>query len=88
MNFYLVFFLLINNIIFGTVISGSIKNSLNGKSIPNANIYFSENNLGSVSDPYGNFSIELPDGKYTINVSNIGFKSHTSVVIILSLIHI
>ena len=82
MNFYLVFFLLINNIIFGTVISGSIKNSLNGKSIPNANIYFSENNLGSVSDPYGNFSIELPDGKYTINVSNIGFKSHTSVVII------
>lgn len=82
MYFYLVFLLFINNIIFGTVISGSIVNSFNGKSIPNANIYFSENTLGSVSDPYGNFSVDIPEGEYTINVSNIGFKPHSSTLII------
>ena len=80
MQFNLFFLCLILSSVSGTTISGSIKNSSNGKSIPNANIYFSEYEKGSISDPYGYFEIEVPQGQYTIHITNIGFKTYSSVI--------
>ena len=80
MQFNLFFLFLILSSVSGTTISGSIKNSSNGKSIPNANIYFSEYEKGSISDPYGYFEIEVPQGQYTIHITNIGFKTYSSVI--------
>jgi len=76
----LVFFFIIISFSTGATISGSIKNSANLKYIPNANIYFSENEIGSVSDSYGYFEIEVPQGQYTINITNIGFRPYSSVL--------
>ena len=75
-----IFFLIIISNLSGTKVSGLIKNSTNGKYIPNANIYFSEYEVGIVSNAYGYFEIEVPQGQYTINVTNIGFRSYSSVL--------
>jgi len=55
-----------------------VKNNANGKSIPNANIYIVETKQGRVTNPYGFFEIDLPNGSYTIQITNIGFKSYSS----------
>ena len=63
---------------FGGTVNGTVKNSANGKSIPNANIYIVETKQGTVTDPYGFFEIDLPNGSHTIQITNIGFKSYSS----------
>ena len=81
MSRYFIFIcLFIISFIFGTTVSGIIKNSSNGKSIPNANIYIIEKEEGTVSDPYGYYKIDLSDGSYTISITNIGFKTYSSVI--------
>ena len=80
MQFNLFLLFLILSSVSGTTISGSIKNSSNSKPIPNANIYFSEYEKGSISDSHGYFEIEVPQGQYTIYITNIGFKTYSSVI--------
>ena len=64
--------------LFGGALTGTVKNNANGKSIPNANIYIVETKQGRVTNPYGFFEIDLPNGSYTIQITNIGFKSYSS----------
>ena len=64
--------------LYGSALTGTVKNNANGKSIPNANIYIVETKQGRVTDPYGFFEIDLPNGSYTIQITNIGFKSYSS----------
>jgi outer membrane cobalamin receptor len=64
--------------LFGSALTGTVKNNANGKSIPNANIYIVETKQGRVTNPYGFFEIDLPNGSYTIQITNIGFKSYSS----------
>jgi outer membrane receptor protein involved in Fe transport len=66
--------------LFGGALTGTVKNNANGKSIPNANIYIVETKQGRVTDPYGFFEIDLPNGSYTIQITNIGFKSYSSEI--------
>ena len=68
---------------FGGTVNGTVKNSANGKSIPNANIYIMETKQGTVTNPYGFFEIDLPNGSYTIQITNIGFKSYSSKITII-----
>ena len=75
-----IFFLIIISNLSATKISGSIKNSANGNYIPNANIYFSEYQGGTISDAYGFFEIEVPQGQYIINIKNIGFRPYSSLL--------
>jgi len=65
---------------FGGELTGTVKNNANGKLIPNANIYIVETKQGRVTDPYGFFEIDLPNGSYTIQITNIGFKSYSSEI--------
>tara|TARA_B100002051_G_C16739729_1_gene643478 strand:+ start:1310 stop:3451 length:2142 start_codon:yes stop_codon:yes gene_type:complete len=75
-----IFFLIIISNLSATKISGSIKNSANGNYIPNANIYFSEYQGGTISDAYGFFEIEVPQGQDIINIKNIGFRPYSSLL--------
>ncbi len=56
-------------------ISGKVTDSQNGESLIGATIYIAEKNTGTVSDIYGNFSISLIQGQYTVTISYIGFGS-------------
>jgi hypothetical protein len=55
-------------------ISGKITDGQNGESLIGATIYISEKKTGTVSDIYGNFSITLLQGQYTVTISYIGYS--------------
>jgi len=74
MRHFLFIIFLIQSVGFGITVSGSVNNKANGKSIPNANVYLSESTIGTVTNPYGHFEIELEQGTYTLHISNLGFK--------------
>ena len=56
-------------------IKGKITDGQNGESLIGATIFISETSTGTVSDLYGNFSISLTQGQYSITVSYIGYGS-------------
>jgi len=75
---FLITLLFILSLAFCSALTGTVKNNANGKSIPNANIYIVETKQGRVTNPFGFFEIDLPNGSYTIQITNIGFKSYSS----------
>ncbi|MCX6243978.1 MAG: TonB-dependent receptor [Bacteroidetes bacterium] len=56
-------------------ISGRVTDSQNGESLIGATIYVSEMKTGAVSDIYGNYSVTLPVGQYTVVISYIGYST-------------
>jgi hypothetical protein len=55
-------------------ITGSIRDNSNGESLIGATIFVNELKTGAVSDLYGNYSITLPQGTYTITYSYVGYQ--------------
>ncbi|MCP4438542.1 MAG: TonB-dependent receptor [Aureispira sp.] len=56
-------------------LSGYIKDSLSGEDLIGANIYFGEIGEGATTNIYGFYSIKVPAGKHTIQVSYIGYNT-------------
>ncbi|SVD07559.1 uncharacterized protein METZ01_LOCUS360413, partial [marine metagenome] len=74
---YLVIFFINLTLSWSIQISGYIRDSSTGKSIPNANITILETRQGTASSPYGYFKLDISEGIYTIEISVIGFKTYT-----------
>ena len=74
---YLVIFFINLTLAWSISISGYVKDSSTGKSIPNANIAILETSQGTASNPYGYFKLDIAEGIYTIEISVIGFKTDT-----------
>ena len=56
-------------------ISGYVKDGTNGESLIAANVYIlAEEPIGTSTNIYGFYSISLPEGKYTLVASYLGFK--------------
>ena len=68
-------FVFILPVCWATAISGYVRDSTTGKSIPNANVYIQETGDGIASSPYGYYEINLVTGNYTMETSVIGFKT-------------
>ncbi len=69
--------LLTITLIFGQsthTLSGFVYDESNGESMIGANIYVKELAVGTSSNVYGFYSITLPDGEYTIEVSFVGYE--------------
>ena len=56
-------------------ISGYITDAQNGENIVGVNIYCKDLNLGVTSNTYGFYSLTLPEGKYDISYSFIGYQT-------------
>lgn len=52
----------------------------NGEMLIGANIYIADKNIGTVSNPYGFYSITLPKGEYTLSYSFIGYEIYSEAV--------
>lgn len=79
-------FLVVPTILFSQNI-GNIKGKVtDGKEpVPFANIGLVGTSFGSAADVNGNFEIKnLPDGKYTVQVSAVGFKNYRQSVTVIS----
>ena len=56
-------------------ISGTIRDHSNGEALVGATIYMRETNSGTSTDIYGNYSLTVTGGKYTLIISYIGYKT-------------
>ena len=55
-------------------ISGCIQDAKNGETLIGSTILVKELTQGTVSNPYGFYSITLPAGSYTLKYSFVGFE--------------
>lgn len=58
-------------------ISGRVRDQKNGEELIGVSILVKELNTGTVTNGYGFFSITLPQGKYTVILSYVGFENQT-----------
>lgn len=54
-------------------INGSIKEGESGESLYGASVYLSGTSIGTTTNEYGFYSITVPEGKYTLVISYLGF---------------
>ena len=55
-------------------ISGYVKDSATGESLPLANVWCQQNSLGVSTNNYGFFSLDFPPGVYDIQFSYLGYQ--------------
>jgi CarboxypepD_reg-like domain/TonB-dependent Receptor Plug Domain len=55
--------------------SGYVKDQNNGEELIGATLFISKMKFGVVSNPYGFFSITLPEGDYIVKISYLGFQT-------------
>lgn len=61
-------------------LSGVVSDASTGEKLLGVNFVIKELHTGTTTNEYGFYSITLPQGKYTISVEYIGFKTHQEVI--------
>ena len=56
-------------------LSGVISDANNNETLIGVSVYVSELNIGAYTNEYGFYSITLPKGNYTLQISYIGFET-------------
>ena len=82
-HFYIFILLLIINSSFSQdkfTLSGVVKDSLSGENLIGVNIIIPELQTGTTTNEYGFYSLTLPNGKYNLLVSYIGFSDIRSEI--------
>lgn len=55
-------------------LSGYLKDKKSGETLIGATVYIKETKQGIVTNPYGFYSISLPKGEYTVNITFVGYN--------------
>jgi len=58
-------------------VSGFVKDKKSGEILIGSTIYISNYNVGTTSNQYGFFSLQIPKGEHLLICSNIGYKTYT-----------
>jgi hypothetical protein len=58
-------------------LSGFIANALNSENIIGAAVFIKELGIGTITNPYGFYSIKIPAGNYTLVFSSLGYNLTT-----------
>src|SRR5665648_1144069 len=72
-------------------LSGYLKDKKNGEGLIGATVYIPEIKTGVITNPYGFYSISVPEGNYSVTFSFIGYQTQAPLIKLngdLSLIHI
>jgi outer membrane receptor for ferrienterochelin and colicins len=77
---FLCFFSLISAQEKGTVVGHVLSNKI---TVPYANVLVKNTKIGTSSDENGNFSLNLPEGKQTIVVQAVGYKTQEKTVTVV-----
>jgi len=83
-TFLVIALFLISSILIGQeathTLSGFIYDKSNGESMIGANIFVKELGVGTSSNVYGFYSITLPNGTYSIEVSFVGYEKLSEII--------
>ncbi|MBC7904953.1 MAG: TonB-dependent receptor [Gemmatimonadaceae bacterium] len=66
------------------VLSGYVRDAKNGEALSNATVYVDTPAVAVLTDQFGHFSLTLPKGRHTINISSIGMKNTVRQVLLQS----
>jgi hypothetical protein len=61
-------------------LSGVVSDANNNETLIGVSVYISELNIGTYTNEYGFYSITLPKGNYTVQISYIGFETLTEKI--------
>lgn len=61
-------------------LSGYLKDKANGEALIGATIYIPDLKTGVITNPYGFYSISVPEGTYSVTFSFIGYQSQSPFV--------
>jgi hypothetical protein len=71
-----ILFVLFTSFLFGqgnATLSGTVKDKSKGEELIGATVRVKDQKLGAITNEYGFYSLTLPVGKYTIQVSSVGY---------------
>lgn len=63
-------------------LSGTVFDASNGESLPGVNFVILDSQTGTSTNEYGFYSLTLPEGKYTVSIIYLGYKSITETVVL------
>ncbi|HWV28022.1 MAG TPA: TonB-dependent receptor [Dyadobacter sp.] len=63
-------------------VSGYVKDNSNGEGLIGVSVYVREAETGVVTNPYGFYSLTLPDGRYTLVFTYLGYQKVTREVVL------
>lgn len=63
-------------------VSGYVKDNSNGEGLIGVSVYVREAETGVVTNPYGFYSLTLPDGNYTLVFTYIGYQKVTRELVL------
>ena len=61
-------------------LSGYLKDKANGEALIGASVYIKELKTGVSTNPYGFFSVSVPQGSYSINFTYLGYRMQSPVI--------
>lgn len=61
-------------------LSGYMKDKANGEALIGATVYIPELKTGVITNPYGFYSISVPQGSYSVNFSFIGYQTQSPLI--------
>lgn len=61
-------------------LSGYLKDKANGEALIGATVYIPELKTGVITNPYGFYSISVPEGSYSVTFSYIGYQTQTPLI--------
>jgi hypothetical protein len=66
------------------IITGFVKDIKNGEALIGASVYIDSLSTGVVTDQFGYYSITVPTGRYTLQVSSLGMKETRRRIVVYS----
>ena len=58
-----------------STLSGTVYDNLNNETLIGVSVYFPELNSGTTTNEYGFYSITVPKGNYTLQISYLGYNT-------------
>lgn len=66
------------------VLRGQVRDNLNGEPIIGAGVFIENPMIGVITDPLGNYAINLPKGRHTLKIQSVGMKASERQVMLYS----
>jgi hypothetical protein len=62
------------------LMKGVVLDAEKNKPISNASVFLSTTSIGTITDEQGNFTLNIPNGRYDLIVSSIGYETHDQTI--------
>lgn len=63
-----------------TLLKGVVLDAEKNKPVSNASVFLNNTSIGTKADEQGNFTLTIPNGKFELIVSSVGYQTHTQTI--------